>query len=38
VGHTGDVSELIEEFADWLDERCPHYAEVFGDHAEAFLA
>jgi len=38
VGHTGAVSdELIEEFADWLDERCPRYADVFGDHAESFL-
>jgi len=38
VGHTGDVSEeLIEEFADWLDERCPHYADIFADHAESFL-
>lgn len=29
---------LIDEFADWLDERCPDDADVFAGHAESFLA
>lgn len=37
--NTGDVSDaLIDEFADWLDERCPDDADVFAGHAESFLA
>jgi hypothetical protein len=39
MDNTGDVSDaLIDEFADWLDERCPDDADVFAGHAESFLA
>jgi hypothetical protein len=39
MDNTSDVSDaLIDEFADWLDERCPDDADVFAGHAESFLA
>lgn len=30
-------TELIEEFADWLEERCAPHVDAFAEHAQSFL-